>query len=180
MKNPKFHTSNFQSLLACLSLLMVCALAAGAQKAEGRLDLTGTWELDRARSDFGPLSGSPVVRAEVTLTVTHAGPELKITRRERRDGREQTVALVYYTDGRGEVNPSTLGRVGLRSTTRRDGDRIVSTSTLTRRGPDGKSTTLETVERWQLSRDGRLLTQTTSTSYGGGTQTIKQVFRRAT
>jgi hypothetical protein len=87
--------------------------------------------------------------------------------------------LVYYTDGRGELNPATLGRVGVKSTTRLDGSKVVATSTLTRRGADGKPSTLETVDTWQLSADGRVLTQTTSTSYGGGVQRVKQVYRRA-
>jgi hypothetical protein len=183
--NSKSRISNQSSLLSrasCLSLFIICSLLCGpagaAQKAEGRFDLSGTWALDRAKSDFGPLADSPVVRAEVTLTVAHAGPELRVSRRETRDGRERTTELVYYTDGRGETNPSTLGRVGVGSKTRWDGDRIVSTSELTRRGADGKPSTLETVERWQLSADGRVLTQTTSISYGGGVQRIKQVYRR--
>lgn len=158
-------------------LLVMCAVAAGAQ---GRPDFSGSWRLDRARSDFGPFSGSPAVRAEVALAVAHEGAELKITRRETLDGRERTTELVYYTDGRGEMNPSTLGRVGVKSTTKVDGGKIVATSTLTRKGPDGKPSTLEATDTWQLSGDGRTLTQTTSVSYGGGTQTIKQVFRRVT
>ena len=165
------------SLLIILSLL--CASAAAAQKAgAGRLDLSGTWALDRRQSDFGPLSDSPVVRAEVTLTVSHEGPELKISRRETRDGQTRTVELAYYTDGRGEVNPSTLGRVGLKSATKIDGHKIVATSTLTRRGADGKPSKLETTDTWQLSADGRTLTQTTAISYGGGVQRIKQVYQR--
>ena len=166
-------------LLLCV---LCCATPLWAQeagrKAGGRFDLSGRWELDRSKSDFGPFKDSPVVRAEVTLEVTHAEPELKIVRRERRDGREQTTSLAYYTDGRGELNPSTLGRVGVKSETRWDGDKLVATSTLTRRGSDGKAATLETTDRWQLSSDGRVLTQTTSISFGGGRQTVKQVYRR--
>jgi hypothetical protein len=160
--------------------LLACAAASGAQKGDGkgRFDLTGRWALDKSKSDFGPFEDSPVVKAEVTLVVAHAGPELKISRREARDGREQTTELAYYTDGRGELNPSTLGRVGVKSETKWDGKKIVATSTLTRRGADGKPVALETTDRWQLSSDGRVLTQTTSISFGGGTQTIKQVYRR--
>jgi hypothetical protein len=171
--------SRLSRLVIC-SLLCASAAAAPArgQRREGRPDLSGAWSLDRAKSDFGPFRDSPVVRAEVTLLIAHAGPELKVTRRERREGREQTTELVYYTDGRGELNPSTLGRVGVKSETKWDGDKIVATSTLTRRGPGGKTSTLETTDKWQLSGDGRLLTQTTSISYGGGTQTVKQVYRR--
>ncbi|HWS53874.1 MAG TPA: hypothetical protein VN228_07100 [Pyrinomonadaceae bacterium] len=163
------------------SLLCAPPLAAqggGKADGEGRFDLTGRWALDKSKSDFGPFEGSPVVKAEVTLVVAHAGPELKISRREARDGRERTTELAYYTDGRGEMNPATLGRVGVKSETRWDGNKIVSTSTLTRRGAGDKVSTLETTDKWQLSGDGRVLTQTTSVSHGGGTQTIKQVYRR--
>lgn len=124
------------------------------------------------------LADSPVVRAEVELTVAHAGPELKITRRERLEGRERTTELVYYADGRGELNPATLGRVGVKSATRWDGNKLVATSTLTRLTPDGKSSTLAATDVWQLSGDGRVLTQTTSVSHGGGVHKLKQVYRR--
>jgi hypothetical protein len=175
---------SFLSRPSRLALLITCSLlcapAAAAQKADAeRLDLTGTWALDRGKSDFGPFADSPVVRAEVTLTVAHEGPELKISRRETHDGRERTTELSYYTDGRGELNPSTLGRVGVKSTTKVDGRKVVATSTLTRRGADGKPSTLETTDTWQLSADGRVLTQTTAISYGGGVQRIRQVYRRA-
>jgi len=183
-RNPKlFPTRNPHSAISLIISLLLCALPAIAQDAaradaRGRFDLTGTWALDKSKSDFGPFEDSPVVKADVTLAVAHAGPELKISRRESRDGREQTTELVYYTDGRGELNPSTLGRVGVKSETKWDGNKIVATSTLTRRGADGKPATLETTDKWQLSKDGRLLTQTTAVSFGGGTQTIKQVYRR--
>jgi hypothetical protein len=154
------------------------AQEGGKKGGKGRADLTGRWALDKSKSDFGPFENSPVVKAEVTLAIAHADPELKISRRETRDGRELTTELAYYTDGRGELNPSTLGRVGVKSETRWDGGKIVATSTLKRRAANGEVSTLDTTDKWQLSGDGRVLTQTTSISYGGGTQTIKQVYRR--
>jgi hypothetical protein len=163
----------------CLSLLIICSLSCASAAAQKGLDLSGTWALDRAKSDFGPFADSPVVRAEVTLVVAHEGPELKISRRETREGQTRTTELAYYTDGRGEMNPSTLGRVGVKSTTKVEGNKVVATSTLTRKGADGKTSTLETTDAWQLSADGRVLTQTTSISYGGGVQRVKQVYRRA-
>ena len=177
ISNRSLSRSSCLSLFIILSLL--CAPAAGAQKAGAALDLSGTWTLDRGKSDFGPYADTPSARVEATLTITHAGPDLKISRRETRDGQERTTELAYYTDGRGELNPSTLGRVGVKSTTKLDGRKVVSTSTLTRRGADGKSSTLETTDTWQPSADGRVLTQTTSISHGGGVQRIKQVYRRA-
>jgi len=168
------------SLLCALQLAAPVRAQEGEKKAggRGRFDLTGRWALDKSKSDFGPFEDSPVVKADVTLVIAHADPELKISRREARDGRERTTELAYYTDGRGELNPATLGRVGVKSVTKWDGNKIVATSTLTRRGADGQASTLDTTDKWQLSGDGRVLTQTTSVSYGGGTQTVKQVYRR--
>jgi hypothetical protein len=178
-KTARFSSRAAHAALRTCLLLCACLPAASlAQKGEGRFDLSGAWALDRSKSDFGPYRDSPVVPEEVRLEVAHAGPELKIIRRERRGGREQTTELAYYTDGRGEMNPSALGRVGVKSATKWDGNKIVATSALTRRGPDGKTATMETTDKWQLSSDGRVLTQTTATSFGGGTQTVKQVYRR--
>lgn len=172
----------FIAVFVFLLVLSSSALGQGSEKATSQAEpfnLSGTWILDRSKSDFGALSDSPLVQAEVTLTIEHAAPELKIKRKETRDGREQLTELAYYTDGRGEMNPSTLGRVGVKTSTKWDGGKIVSTSKLTRRDASGKTSTLETTDRWQLSKDGRTLTQVTAISYGGGKQTVKQVYRKS-
>jgi hypothetical protein len=139
--------------------------------------LSGTWSLDKSKSDFGPFKDSEAARADVTLEVVHSEPEVKITRRAKTNGREQVQELAYYTDGRGELNPATLGRVGVKSNTKWDGNKLVARSTVTRNTPGGV-VSIDTWERWQLSSDGRTLTYTVSINSPLGTQSIKQVFTK--
>ena len=164
------------ALGACVLLwVAMCA----AQDSKGRPDFGGSWTRDRSKSDFGRLRDSPDAKRDVTLLVSYEEPTLKLTRRTSFEGREERQELVYYTDGRGETNPSTLGRVGLKSQTKWDGKKIVSRSTLTRRAPDGGTLELNSIEKWELSADGRTLTQTSTINAPYGTQTVKQVYTRA-
>jgi hypothetical protein len=77
------------------------------------------------------------------------------------NGKETLQDLTYYTDGRGEANPSTDGKRTLRSTTQLRNNKIVikfSPSTTVNR----LSMVNERVEEWKLSSDGQTMTQTTS------------------
>jgi hypothetical protein len=169
-------------LSACVLLPVILCAAQGAKvktDGKGHPDFSGSWTLDKSKSDFGPFRDSPVVKADVALVIAHGDPALKMTRTMKREGRELTQELNYYTDGRGETNPSTLGRVGLRSETRWDGRKIVARSTLKRKTPDGGALEIESTEKWELSGDGQTLTQTSVINAPSGAQTLKQVYRRA-
>ena len=167
-------------------LALSCAFGtcAAGKTAEGndktKPDFSGTWALDRGKSDYGPFAASPASRAEVTLEIAHRGPELRVTRRSRAEGRgERTQESVFYTDGRGELNPPTLGRVGTKTKTGWEGGKIVARARLERRAAGGKTVAFEVSEKWELSADGRTLTQTASAGSPSGVQTVRLVFRRA-
>lgn len=170
-----------KKLALCL-WLSVCAAMCAAQEskksARARPDLSGVWTLDKSRSDFGPFRDSPVAQADVTWAVAHNEPELKITRRATREGREEVQEFAYYSDGRGELNPSTVGRVGVKTKTKWDGDKLTAISTLTRKTSGGGQLNIDTSERWQLSKDGKTLTYVISVSSPMGTQVVKQVFTK--
>ncbi|MCA1592320.1 MAG: hypothetical protein LC754_06655 [Acidobacteria bacterium] len=164
-------------LLACVS---VCAAKDDKTKGavKSRPDLSGTWGRDKSKSDFGMLASSPAAKADETLTITQNEPEIKITRTLSLNGREEVQALVYYTDGRGETNPSTLGRIGVKSKTKWDGGKLVSESKLTHESPRGGTFSIDSTEKWQLSSDGKTLTQTNIIVTPRGVQTVRQVFNR--
>jgi hypothetical protein len=171
-------------VLIMLALSCVVAFVSGAVElsafAQTRPDFSGTWVLDREKSRFGPFADSPVAREEVTLTVVHRDPELRITRRSRAEGgREETRELLFFTDGRGELNPATLGRVGTSTKTNWEGSKVVARAKLERRAAGGKTVTFEVSEKWGLSNDGRTLTHTTTAGSPSGVQTVRLVYRRA-
>ncbi len=170
-----------KALLLSLCLL-ACAAAAPAadDKKRARPDFSGTWELDRSKSEFGLFGDRPLAKADATLVVTHREPELKIVRTLRLNGREETKEFTYYTDGRGESNPGSFGSGVLDSKTRWEGERVTAHAKTTWPARDGRpEVVLETTQTWQLSAGGRALTHTTRIVNGEATEEVKLVYRRA-
>ncbi len=159
------------------SCLLTSAAAVGDKK-RARPDFSGTWELDRSKSEFGLFSDRPLSKADSTLVVEHRDPELKIRRTLGLNGQEEVKDFAYYTDGRGETNQATLGVGEVKSKTRWDGDEIVSEARIKRRGQGG-AYELKVTQKWQVSSDGKTLTNTTDISNEAGAQQVKLVYRRA-
>ena len=171
-----------------LSLCLVaCAVGAApaqdGKKKEGkpRPDLSGTWELDRSKSNFGLFSDRPLSKADATLVVAHREPELKITRTLRLNGQQETKEFTYYTDGRGETNPATIGGGEVKSKTKWDGEKVAAHAKMTWPGQSGAAgAEMDVTQKWQVSSDGKTLTNTTAFgSVQTGVQEVKLVYRRA-
>ena len=133
------------SLLTALmtaSLFAVGASAGDDRKKEGKShpDFSGTWRLDRSKSDFGAFEDKPLAKADSTLVVEHRDAELKIRRTLSLNGQEEVKEFSYYTDERGETNQATLGVGEVKSKTRWDGDKVVSEAQIKRRGQGGPYT----------------------------------------
>jgi hypothetical protein len=170
-----------KTILCCLCLLACAAVAVAAQgggkKGKGRPDLSGTWQLDRSKSEFGMFGERPVAHAEVTLAIEHRDPELKIGRTLRVRGREETAQLAYHTDGRGESNPGLFGVALVASKTLWEGERVVARTRLKRKGLRGDAD-LELTEKWWLSGDGKTLSYTSVLRGEFGESAVKLVYRR--
>ena len=168
-----------KATLLALCLLAACAAAAaGDEKKGSHPDFSGTWRIDRSKSDYGEWSDKPLAKADSTLVVEHRDPELKIKRTLSLNGREEVRDYAYYTDGRGETNQAMLGVGEVESKTKWDGDKVVSEAQVKRRGQSGPYT-LNVTQKWQVSSDGKTLTNTTSFSNEAGAQQLKLVYRRA-
>ena len=170
-----------KALLLSLCLLACAAAAAAADdQKKARPDFSGTWELDRSKSEYGLFGDRPLAKADATLVVTHREPELKFVRTLRLDGREETRQFIYYTDERGESNPGSFGSGVLNSKTRWDGERVTAHAQTKWPARDGRpEVVLETTQTWQLSSGGRALTHTTRIVNGEATEEVKLVYRRA-
>ena len=174
-----------KSVLLALCLLLACAAAAVARddrKKEGKPhpDFSGTWELDRSKSDFGLFSDRPLSRADATLVIAHRDPELKITRTLKLNDQQEVKEFSYYTDERGETNPATLGAGEVKSKTKWEGERVAARSKMTWPGRGGGAAyELDVTQKWQVSSDGKTLTNTTVITNQTGAQEIKLVYRRA-
>ncbi len=147
-------------------------LAQDKHKTESKPDLSGTWLLDRSKSNVRK-SGKTPSKPDTPLKITHREPELKINRAFDVKGQTVMRDLICYTDGRGETNPAgiflTDGRANLdpadrekdltKSKTRWSGNKLVTHSIL-RSFLGGHLVEYELIETWKLSSDGKTLTQT--------------------
>lgn len=166
--------------------LVACVALGAAQDEKGKKkgeqpkpDLNGTWVRDNPKSDFGRYAASPLAKAEATLVIESKEPEIKMTRTVKIDGQDDARGYTYYSDGRGETNPPLLGQGEVKSKTKWDGAKLVAKASTSRQTPNGAVYT-EIVEKWEVSADGKTLTDTLS--YGSaamGSQTFRQVFNRA-
>ena len=159
--------------------LLACAAAADVEEVGGKShpDFSGTWRIDRPKSDFGAFEGRPLSKADSTLVVAHRDPELKVTNTLGLGGQREVKEFTYYTDGRGETNQATIGVGEVKSKTKWDGDRVVSEARVTRRSQTGPYE-LNVTQRWQVSSDGKTLTNTTDIRNETDAQELKLVYRR--
>jgi hypothetical protein len=150
--------------MAILLWLLLCATLCPAQVnnkkpvQQARPDLSGTWELDRSKSDLKGYDRD-LREGGITLVVAHHEPQMKVTRKFRSEGKDQTQKLLYYTDSRGEENPVLMGKGTVKSKTIWDGHRIV-TKSIYRKPTSRGIMSIETLIKWELSSDGSALIQT--------------------
>ena len=167
-----------KAILLTLCLLASAPAADDKQKGgKSRPDFSGTWRVDKSKSDFGEFSDRPLSKADATLVVEHRDPELKVRRMLSLNGQVEVKEFTYYADGRGETNQATIGVGEVKSKTKWDGDRVVSEARVTRRSQTGPYE-LDVVQKWQVSSDGKTLTNTTTISNQMGAQQVKLVYRR--
>jgi len=155
-------TTRLLSALALTFSAMAVPLAAQATP-----NFSGTWTLDLARSDFGPLP-PPQGRVEV---IDHQEPKLVIRRTTTNAGSDVQTTLTYVVDG--QPHPNTAGGAPVSSVLRWEAGTLVVTSQLTT--PQGDVTI---TDRMTLSTDGRTLTQRRTMSLGGEQLAQTMVFTR--
>ncbi len=135
-------------------------------KTQSKPDLSGTWVFNPSQSNVGRASS-----AKSEIKISHHDPELKIVRTIEINGQALQRELTYYTDGRGETNPTTIWLspspdpkssrpAETKSRTRWSGERLVIRSTL-RLMVGIHVISEDLVDEWKLSADGKTLTQTT-------------------
>ncbi len=125
--------------------ILVFVLPAIAQDAKP--NFSGTWELQVAKSDFGPLPPPE----SVTNTVDHKEPKLKITSKSKTMEGDRTTNLNYTTDGEECTNEIQGGPA--KSRTRWSDRELVTEMQLEIQGMK-----LQFKDRWSLSEDAKTWT----------------------
>ncbi len=161
--------------------ILACSLVGYAQdeKSKQKRDFTGTWLLDATKTNILRL----VSRPDLPIKIVHQGPEFRVLLSLESNGQVEESEFIYFTDGRGENNPGismltgnpyavraeNLAKPVLPSKTKWSGNKIVTQSGFPLR-PDGRRIALQVVE-WQLSADGKTLTQRTRVAVSDQTPT---------
>jgi hypothetical protein len=160
-----------KKLTVCLISLLLAQFSFG-QDRRSRPDLSGTWRLVESRNIRRNQPGT----FTKTLVITHRDPEIRVTTQLNENGRERSLEQVYFSDNRGESNPTFAENQTIRSQTRWRGDKLETrrSESTTLRSPNGETITvrIEIRERWELSEDRSRLMHTTSVSSSSGGRTV--------
>ncbi|HZF68775.1 MAG TPA: hypothetical protein VEZ47_12100 [Gemmatirosa sp.] len=139
-----------RALHACTVAVAAITLVAApaAARAQQAPNLSGTWELDVAQSDFGMMPGP----TKATLVVEHKEPALKVVSTQVTPRGERTATSSYTTDGKESKNTGAMGNEVV-STLRWDGAVLTNASKTQMQG-----TEVGIAERWTVAPDGKTLT----------------------
>lgn len=134
-----------RSLIAIAAL----ALAAGVLSAQDKPNFSGTWKMDGAKSDFGPMPAPD----KLMRTIDHKDPEMHIKTTQSGQQGEVTSELKYKTDGTESVNK--LRGQDVKGVAKWEGEKLVVRSKREVQGME-----ISITETWALSGEGKLLTVT--------------------
>ena len=157
------------------AFVVAFAIAASAQKTP---DFSGTWTLDASKSEMPQRGGMGGGRmgggmGDMTVTITQTAAALTI---DQKMG-EMSRTITYKLDGSESTNAGMRGGE-VKSTSKWDGDKLVTESTQTVNGPNGEMT-IKSKEVRTLTADGTMVVETTRET-PRGTNTSKLVFKKTT
>jgi len=142
--------------------------AAVAGSASGaKPNYSGTWKLNVAKSDFGPIPG-PDTRTDV---IEHNDPALKVSTAQEGAQGKQEYTLNMTTDGKEMIN--TPGGLEVKSIGGWEANNLVMNIKLRVQDNDVAAKTT-----WLLSEDGKTLTQNQHLSTAMGELDQKMVFEK--
>jgi hypothetical protein len=150
-----------------LSITFLIALPVASAFAQQKPDLTGTWKLNVAKSEFGALPG-PESRTDV---ITHKDPALSNSVTVTNAQGKQEYTLNYTTDGKEVLNK--IGERELRSTLKWAGSDLASTAKTTYNGMD-----VTAEGTWVLAADGKTLTISVHYASAMGETDQKLIFEK--
>lgn len=134
------------SIVGAILLLTVSAVTQGALP-----NFSGTWSLDAAKSDFGPIPGPE----SIVMVIDHKEPALKVAVTQKGPQGETTNDSTYTTDGKDNMNKmrSPAGDQDVKSTTKWNGKILATTRTI-----EAQGMSIGIDDAWELSADGKVMT----------------------
>jgi hypothetical protein len=181
--------------IAGIILSLLFLLCGYALPQDGKPNFSGSWTLDREKSDLGNFGGEAqrpserkggnpserggsrmggpgMGRTPMSLVIEHEEPRIVIKRKMIVEGEERVQELNYTTDGKSNTNEGFRG-MQVESKTHWEKDRLVTKSSMeTPRGP------MEITEVRSLSDNGATLTVEVTTKGGPREGTRKLVYKK--
>lgn len=157
-----------KTLLAAGTVL-VLAVAIAAQGVVP--DFSGTWALDAAKSDFGPVPPPE----SIVMVIDHKEPALKSTVTQKGAQGGATVESNITTDGKENVNTMRVGpdEQSVKSTSKWIGKTLATTRTL-----EAQGMSIGIDDSWELSADGKVMTILRQLRTPQGDFAMKTVFNK--
>ena len=135
-------------LSVAAAAVVFLALSAAAQSVP---NFTGTWTLDAAKSDFGPMPPPD----SLVMVIDHKEPALKVTTTQKSQMGDSSNDSTYTTDGKENVNKmrGPAGDQDVKSTTKWSGTTLTTSRTI-----EAQGMSIGIDDSWDLSADGKVLT----------------------
>ena len=135
--------------LSIVGAIVLLVMTGAAQSAVP--NFSGTWSLDTAKSDFGPIPGPE----SIVMVIDHKEPALKVTVTQKGPQGETTNDSTYTTDGKDNMNKmrSPAGDQDVKSTTKWNGKILATTRTI-----EAQGMSIGIDDAWELSADGKVMT----------------------
>jgi hypothetical protein len=176
------------TLIFWLSLSVTLSFSQSSQNKQSsptRPNLSGTWTLSKYEVTYDL---DEAINIRITMFISQTEPEVRINRKIIINGKEYNQELVYYSDERGERNSLLIkGNEKMESKTKWDKDKLVSQGVIKGEIISNSDTTLsdtlrslgmnvpvkpikpdkytqKVIEEWELSSDGKTLTNITTRS----------------
>jgi len=147
-------------------------LLAGAGRAQNATpNLSGTWSIDLAKSDFGPAPPPD----SVVMVIDHKEPTIKVTNTQKGAQGESVNERTLTTDGKQSTSKlqTPAGEQELKSTAKWSGRTLAIESAM-----DVQGMTIGLSDSWELSDDGKVITIVRSIKTPQGDFGTRMVFNK--
>ena len=165
---------------AISTIFAITIFAFGANAFSTKADFSGTWILDKTKSE-----GLPPGMDE-TMTVKQTEDTIETEIKAAGEQGESTYKDIFILNGKEvEFTPALMGGPGgpkpkgkRTSKWTEDGNGFNAAEEITVEAPDGGQMTIKANRRWRLSPDGKTLTVEMSQETRRGLRTWKRVFAK--
>ncbi len=147
--------------------ILLALAAATLLTAADKPDLSGNWNIQLDKSDFGMMPPP----SKMERKIAHKDPQMTVSTLQASQRGERTTEAKYTTDGK-EAEVQLMGRPA-KVSAKWEGETLVVTTKLEFQGNE-----MTQVEKWSLSSDGKTLTTEGTMNSPMGENKTKLIFSK--